>query len=374
MSPSHPVQLSFSMRGWCQRCVGYEICGAQQTECHAFQTHPNEVLNPDHPELLSWLAQIRGLRFDDVVARPLPGPGLPAYVPVIEGRGSAYVDAGVLDHVAVTLADVFSECRLVPVSAAGIRAKLRLPASTRITLLGVGRDRLIERMWGEQSRVFEAIAALEFDLVTAFNYSIWYDQPRMEHLVNLKRSLLTFERLQSLGVPVVPHVYWYNRVDLRRWADWLCANPVPAIALNLQTGRSQSVWKRLLDGLQWIGERFPKDLQYLVIGPSTYERMSSVLFHLRRVTFCNKDAYVMACKRQIKTWHGTEFGAVQCNEGPPDIFRHNAGLFSRVASGDPPPPFAILDGFGKSGAVQARLPGMSTLKDEQLAELPLLAA
>ncbi len=372
MRQSNSIQLSLSLRGWCQNCIADELCGAQYTECYPFRTYPNEVLHPGHPDLLRWIATVRGLCFDDVIAQPGECFDLPAYVAGIDGGGCGYVGGGRLEWIALTLGDVFSSKQLLAGCECDIREKLQVSEGTKVVLLGIGKDDLLERMWGARGRVMDTIAGLNFDLVTAFNYSIWHNEPRFEHLVNLKRSLLTFEMLQDLGVPVIPHVYWYNRADLQRWAEWLHASPVRAIALNLQTGKSQRVWEMLLEGVQWIGQAFPRHLEYLVIGPTTFERMRSVLLHLGRVTFCNKDAYIMACKRRFKTWDGARFGMVQCDAEPGDIFLHNVALFDRATSVNPPPPFALLDGFEKRVAVQARLPGISTAKDEVLAELPRL--
>jgi hypothetical protein len=312
-----------------------------------------------------------GLQFDDVVAVPQAAVEFPIYVPQVE----CGIELTMLReaHVAVTLKSVFSGRRLQPRVSEDIRRSLKLPGDAKVILLGIGKDEFIERIWGHQRHVFESIPRMGFSLVTALNYSIWFAEPRLEHLVNMKRSLLTFERLQALGIPAIPHVYWYNTLDLQRWADWLSRNDVDMISVNLQTARSEQVWTRLLAGIEWMAKHFPERMRYLIIGPSTYERMTAVRERVGPVTFCNKDAYILAFQRQRKTWNGDEFGKVPCDAEPAEIFRHNVDLVKRVVSGNPPPPFTVLDGFAKSSAVQARLPGMSTVLECRCAELPLMS-
>lgn len=241
-------------------------------------------------------------------------------------------------------------------------------------LLGIGKDDLIERMWGQQSDIYEVIAALNFSLVTAINYSVWYDEPRLEHLVNLKRSLITLQRLQAVGVPVIPHVYWHNTLDLRRWANWLSQNEMRMIAINLQTAREETMWARLLEGIEWMGDNFPRHTQYLIIGPSTSARMSQIRRALGQVTFCNKDAYILATKRRRKTWDGQEFGRAHQDVDPSVLLGCNVGLINRVAEGNPPPAFTLLDGAKLKIMEQMTLPGVSTVGQKHSQQLQLVVA
>lgn len=346
-----PVQLSLGLTGWCSGCVAYHICGADATECHPLREYPNEVLRPDHAQLLSWLQALRGLEFDDIAARRIDVPALPAFVAQVE-RGLDIAGTE-LPFIALTLKDIFSRKELRPVARTAIRHTLGLPSSTRVLLLGIGKDDLIERIWGQQDFVYDTIAALDFDLVTAFNYSIWRSEPRLEHLVNLKRSLLTFEGLQAAGVPAIPHVYWYSTLDLRRWADWLCQNPVEMVAINLQTAKAQTTWLRLLQGVEWIADNFPEHLQYLIIGPCTWSRMRAVQRLLPRATFSNKDAYLLATKRRRKIWDGQEFRSAHEDTDPSVLLRQNAALMTAVAEGCPPEPHVVVDLAGR--AVMERL-------------------
>jgi hypothetical protein len=373
MIQNDALQPTLWRRGWCKGCIAYDICGAQRTECDSFQHYRNEVLSPDHPQLLCWAAEVRGFGFSDVVAQPTKSLKLPAYIPCVEGTGCANVDASEHPFIAVALSDIFSEIRLRSKREDDVRQRFGLPQDRKVILLGIARDDLLERIWRPETNVYQAIAAHNFDLATAFNYSIWFTEPRLEHLLNLKRSLLTFERLQDLGVPVIPHVYWYNEPDLHRWADWLSGNQVRMIATNLQTARKYSAWKRLLAGIEWMGENFPEHLEYLVIGPSSADRINAIRSYLPRVTFCNKDAYMLAVKRRCKIWNGSEFEEAPSDREPAVLFHHNVALINRVAQGNPPPAFSPAGGVSMALMEQLTLPSIFSEIQEYDQQLPLLA-
>ena len=42
------------------------------------------------------------------------------------------------------------------------------------------------------------------------------NQPRAEHLLNFRRSLLIAAEMAAAGIPAVPNVYWYRVEDLDR--------------------------------------------------------------------------------------------------------------------------------------------------------------
>lgn len=107
MVQNEALQLRLWSKGWCKACIASSYCGAQHTECHPFRHYQNEVLRPDHPDLLHWVTrEVRGLQFDDVVSRQHNVFALPAYVPQVElGIDLAGTN---LRFVALTLKDILS--------------------------------------------------------------------------------------------------------------------------------------------------------------------------------------------------------------------------------------------------------------------------
>lgn len=257
-------------------CPFGELLDEEDDHCYSFfhKKDGYEVIGEDHPEFGQWLADIRHVGFD-VVAKPIPEQNLPLYIPVVRSGSQKLMDGVSYPVVAITLGDLFKGKELY--SIGDIRSRFGISRNSKIILLCYGRDRFIEQIWAKRTETFSKIASLGFDLVTAVNYSVWFNQPHAERLINLKRSLLTFEDLQKLGVPAIPHVYWSGRKDLERWRDWISLNPnTTYLAINLQTERGDFVWKQTLEDLSFFVSILERPVHFFITGPSTPNRIQQL--------------------------------------------------------------------------------------------------
>ena len=205
-------------------CPFTSLLDEGDTHCLRDPLRPGyDTISCDHPHLPLWLASVRGVGFLDVVARPLSPIVLPSnYIPMIGRDGEKLFQQVEIPIVAISLNQLMSPKDLrLPTD---VRKKFGIPKETKIILLNYAKDGPIERMWPKRKEIFKRIADLQFDLVTGVDYSIWHDQEHAEHLINMKRNLLTFEEFQALGVPTIPHMYWYGHRDLERWAEWINHN------------------------------------------------------------------------------------------------------------------------------------------------------
>lgn len=164
-------------------------------------------------------------------------------------------------------------------SAGSVHRWLRLASTTHVMLVGCARDQLLENVWmnSRVNRSFEDLYQLGFGSLTAFNFSIYFDEPRMEHLVNLKRSTVSAVEAARVGLSAVPHVHWARTIDLVRTAEWLCQNPtVQAVAFNMQTYRTPKLWRRAIEGILFFNSLMNRPLTYILIGVSSYRRVSAL--------------------------------------------------------------------------------------------------
>jgi len=225
--------------------------------------------------LPQFLADVKGVTFNNVKARPARLPSLPSFVPVVRKGSRSLLAKMDFPFVAVSLGDVISEKKLS--IASDIRKKFGVGKNTKIILLSYGSDPLLENIWTNRREVLSKIALLDFDLITSINFSIWLPQPHAERLINLKRSLIVFEEMQNLGLPAIPHLYWSGKKDLLRWAEWINQNKeVKTIAINLQTLRSNKDWGRSIDELQILSPALNRPLHFLITGPSTTKRVNQI--------------------------------------------------------------------------------------------------
>jgi len=256
------------------------------------------------------------LEFDDLtLTRPLPG-GLPTFIPQVDGSGTAELDAAAQwPAYAVGLRRVFSPVthaiyprwQTTEATAAQI---LGVGPGTLTVLSGYGEDPLVEAFWTRRrrDRLVDRLAALQFDLVLAPNYSIYGNWPRTEHLINMRRCLMIAAEFAGAGVPAVPNLYWYRLEDLQRYVDWIADTSPPAIAVNVQTVREIRNWDSwAVPGLYWLAENIPADMPVILTGLSRHDRIATAvqLFGPRLVLVSQNPAQY-ALHGAVMTAHGRE--------------------------------------------------------------------
>jgi len=276
--PDDQIRL-FDLPGChCDSCPWWDLCGSALTEdaCPELPGLRNfggeHALHPLHPDLPLWMAAIDGPAYETVVADPVEPPLLGQFLPQLKNlkfqsrrlRGPAY---------AVRVRVILRENRIV--SAAEVRESVGLADGQLLVALLFDRDDRLERLWAQP--MVEALANAGYDVVTAPSYSTWTPRPRVEFLVNAKRSLVYFRALQDLHAPAVPRFAWNSDHDARRAARWLAANPkVTTVALDLSTYEHTRSWQHQLRGLAILDLMTGHRLRYIVNGPTAEGRCLDV--------------------------------------------------------------------------------------------------
>jgi hypothetical protein len=178
------------------------------------------------------------------------------------------------------------------------REALGLGEGQLAVLAMYGDDPLIEGYWTWRHArgLAAALAAQQWDLVLGPNFSVYGDQPRAEHLLNIRRSAIAAAELAAAGVPAVPNVYWYRLEDLRRQSD----------AVNAQTMRGRGDWDSWLwPGLCWLAENLPPALPVILTGLSRPDRIAAAagLFGAR-LTVVSQCPYQYAVHGAVMTREG----------------------------------------------------------------------
>jgi hypothetical protein len=220
-----------------------------------------------------------------------------------------------------------------------LRARFGIPASSHVVLANFAKDAIVERMWTAQHNVVASIAASRLDAVIAPNYSVYWTEPRMEQLINIKRSLFNFAQLQAQGVPAIPHIYWRRQEDLHRWAEWIHANPsVNVISVNLQTFNSLDEWQFALRGLGWLVDALPPHILFILAGKASAERIARLKDTVPNFSLINKLPYVTAFKlRRLVYEHGAIRRSRQPHSSPAELFAENIQAFAELVDTRPSP-------------------------------------
>ena len=300
------VRLRLDPCRHCARCPAGYLCdeGATEFGCHNEFTPPREgqaggrdVMHPLRPDLTERLWECGGLDIRiRTRATQQPLPILPPYVPRVQKRRG--FEASQCPAVAVPLDRVWVPRRTRP--AAEIKAALRLPAEAAVIVSSFQKDSVLERAWHHRRALVESLATAGYDLVTVPNFSLWDDDPPLEHRYNIARSLRMFEMLVEAGVPTIPHVSWYLlRRDLDEWVRELQRWPgLRAFSLDLQTLKAEEDWARAVRELRRLFDGIGQDWDVLVNGVAQRGRIREVREICGRVHLMNERPFQLAIHRR----------------------------------------------------------------------------
>lgn len=271
------------------------ICSGSNSDCSycgcartADQATPNcgqcSVRCGSRTDIRAWIADAGGtLAFDDITLDGLTWPQeLPRFIPQIDTANTPELDGQLnWDAYALGLRRVFSpkSWEVLPgFTNITARKALKLNDQQRAVLVGYGEDPLVEAFWTRRHTVYPLLAEHQWDLVLSPNFSMYGNQPRTEHLLNFRRNLLVAEEMLAAGINAAPNLYWFRIEDLQRYGRWFDDVAPPAVAINLQTFRTDPDWTQMaLPGLHWLAAELPADTKIVVVGVSRESRIQELL-------------------------------------------------------------------------------------------------
>jgi hypothetical protein len=209
-----------------------------------------------------------------------------------------------------------------------LRAQWGIGERTALLCIGNTLDGTLEGLWTAQGRenVWGRLQALGFTAATSLNFSLYLDRPRQEHLINIKRTWLTVQRMQETSrlIPI-PHLQWATPLDLERQLDFAQAQGFHTLTLNLQMWKRQG-WETVAAGIPIIRERAP-DLRLLITGVAGLKRMAVLAEALPHASFTNTTAHYLA-QRYVRLRRDGARLIKEPVEGHPDlILAENVGLY-----------------------------------------------
>jgi hypothetical protein len=295
-------------------------------------------------DIAAWLDDVGGtFRFDGLehlhqVALP---SRLPAFIPQVHGyAGELDLELGWPAY-AIGLRRVVSPrtFSLYPsFTRRRARGALGLGPEQLAVLVAVGDDPLVEAFWTRRHTLIPALARLGFDAVCSPNFSSYGNHPRTEQLLNYRRSLVIADEMAAAGIPAVPNVYFYRAEDLLRYAEAWETKPPPAIAVNVQTCRTEADWFGLaLPGVAFLAAALAPSVKVIVTGPSRPDRIGQLWRLLGpRLHLVSQNPIQLAEHGAVMT----SGGRVDRKARLADLFaanvRHYAGLLSGRAPTEVP--------------------------------------
>jgi len=252
-------------------------------------------------EMEGWPEAVGGLALDMLLA-PQPPFELPPFFPqLLNGLEVPSVLARE-PAIAVGIAKALTpqgrvSRRAVPerYGTQSLRAQWGIGEAMFLLCMGNTLDPYLEKLWTAQGEenIWGRLQRLGFNAATSLNFSIYLDRSRLEHLVNIKRSWLTVQRMQETSrlIPI-PHVQWATPLDLERQLDYAQSQGFHPLTMNLQMWKRQG-WEAVAAGIDIIRERAP-DLHLLITGVAGLKRMAELVDLLPNTCFTNTTAHYLA--------------------------------------------------------------------------------
>jgi hypothetical protein len=277
-------------------------------------------------EMAGWPEAVGGLALDVPLA-PQPPFKLPPFLPQLLNGLEVPAMIAREPGVAVGIAKALTpqgkvSRRAVPerYGTQSLRAQWGIAEETLLLCMGNTMDSTLEVLWRaqDQENIWSRLQGLGFDAATSLNFSIYLDRPRLEHLVNIKRSWLTVKRMQEMCrlIPI-PHLQWGALRDLERQIDYAQSQGFHTLTLNLQMFKRQG-WDTVLDGIAAIQEQAP-GLRFLIAGVAGLKRLSELVEMLPNASFTNTTAHYLAQRYVRLQHHGGIRLIKEPVDGHPDV-------------------------------------------------------
>jgi len=176
-------------------------------------------------DIEAWKKDIKGFSFDtEVCSLPFTGE-LPGCVPQIRDNvwGVSHPAYVIPIRRLMNLKN-----KTLGFRKHGLRHHWNIPEESKLILSFCARDDIIEYIWTRQFKAWdkdgrnfwEVLADYRFDAALSVDYSCFLNYPRMDHLMSMKRNIITANRLAEHGIPVILDVMIYSDEDLERFVLW----------------------------------------------------------------------------------------------------------------------------------------------------------
>lgn len=343
----------------CPTCLERDHCGGVHTDagildcrdlCTCADKTKCDMVCRFNPGLfVARMREVKGPDFDNAPRACANGvPKLPLVVPFVDHR---FGRAAILDEsvVAISLYELVNMAtgKVHVGSRRELAARFLIPEGAQIVVSGVGKDGPIERWWelSDRGSILAALRDLGITLVTTPNYSVLTDVPRTDNLHAMKRILLAWTEMATVGLSSALHLNGRSEHDYARWGDLIAGRPeIEVVAFEFATGCGRG------ERIDWhvaqlcaLARRVGRDLSIVVRGGG--RKLDILRQHFAQVSLIETEAFARAIRRRRA--YLTEAGRLKWAKfatpiGAPidDLFAHNVSLV-RAAHGAPRHPTLV---------------------------------
>ncbi len=192
-----------------------------------------------------------------------------------------------------------------------LRKRFGIPEQALVGLSFCWKDWLLDWLATDEDGFLDRVAEYPWDFVLAPNWSTYDNHPRIDQLLAMKRRLVSMTKMQQRGLRVVPDVAWNTDEDVSRHLDWVDANRVRVIHVNVQTikRRTRDAWVKEIDRAIRIVNHVltrqyaagdtvgPRQVLVTGLGAGRSRWFLDAVVHPEHVTVINSSAWVSADMR-----------------------------------------------------------------------------
>lgn len=181
----------------------------------------------------------------------------------------------------------------------GIRHHYNIPNESQLILSFCTKDELLEQIWTRSNdwykgeSFWDGVAAYTkhetargLDASLSVEFSCFADAPRMEHLLNIKRNIISAHELSHRGMPIILDAIVRTKLDLKRTLEWGRRQGVCWYLLNFQRTKNVPWMMDLIS--ERLEQVFEAGGKAIISGIANTEMISKIMDKYRgRVSVTN---------------------------------------------------------------------------------------
>lgn len=287
-------EANFSYKPQCETCVANTFCmGCSFPACtfcyeSRCDTKRDQSENPDcnceirchaNTRIQSWLTETQGLYSAGVHLRNYEPLAMPRLLPIVkEWSGPSKVILQGPPRTYVIPVNRLITSKNQPTLAA-LRLRESFPEGSRLILSFCVQDEWIERIWSGVDRQNNSVIKRtdfwkqpwlkQFDAVLSVNYSVYWNDPQMEIMYAIRRTVVTTGEIDAAGHNVIPLVIWYTAKEAMPQMEMWARQGVDLVAVNMQyvMGAQVASYRHDLLVLRKLALAYPQ-MRFLLYGVS----------------------------------------------------------------------------------------------------------
>lgn len=296
----------------CKKCTYFNSCGGC-SYCEASLCDSNcKVCGSICIKRGKGLVYINNIIKQELEIKKNKNFDIPGYIPILPDRLNNLLDIDDIKLIALHGGNALKS------NGQGVRRLYRENGYNKAINIGKNidgilefyvRDRTLEGIWDSRESLYKELKDMKLKAVIAPNFSVYEDTPRVEHLYNIRRSIIIYNELIDYGINAIPDISWYNINDLDFWIEKLNNSECSIIAFSFQVVdvrlKASNLWKNYLAGFRYLIKNLNKNIKIIIVGLNSYNRIKEVYDSAKNskvesIHVLNQTAYIN-CQRGVLT-------------------------------------------------------------------------